>query len=226
MVKPSAFNYKWLAQLDARVPRYTSYPTAPHFHNGVTAATVNSWLERKDLSEPLSLYLHIPFCWKLCWYCGCNTTITKTYAPVPPYLRTLLAELALVVEKLPRRGRLSHLHFGGGTPSLLSPKDFRRVMAAITKYFDFVDRAGISIEIDPRGFTASRAKAYDEEGITRASIGVQDFDAAVQKAIHRFQPFEMVAKTVDDLRKNGVMPINFDLIYGLPHQTKKRLLKA
>ena len=141
MVKPSALNDKWLAQLDARVPRYTSYPTAPHFHKGVTAATVNSWLERTDLLEPLSLYLHIPFCSKLCWYCGCNTTITKTYAPVRPYLETLLDELELVVERLPGRGRLSHLHFGGGTPSLLSPEDFRRVMAAISKYFDFVDRA-------------------------------------------------------------------------------------
>ena len=226
MVKSSAFNDKWLAQLDARVPRYTSYPTAPHFHNGVTAATVNSWLERTDLSEPLSLYLHIPFCSKLCWYCGCNTTITKTYAPVRPYLETLLAELALVAERLPGRGRLSHLHFGGGTPSLLSPEDFRRVMAAIAKYFDFVDRAEISIEIDPRGFTASRAKAYGEEGVTRASIGVQDFDTDVQRAIHRIQPFEMVEKTVDALRKNGVMSINFDLIYGLPHQTEKTIIES
>ena len=226
MVKHSAFNKKWLAQLDARVPRYTSYPTAPHFHSGVTAATVNSWLERTDISEPLSLYLHIPFCSKLCWYCGCNTTITKTYAPVRPYLETLLAELDLVVERLPGRARLSHLHFGGGTPSLLSPEDFHRVMAAISKYFDFSDQAEISIEIDPRGFTASRAKAYGEEGVTRASIGVQDFDAEVQKAIHRIQPFEMVAKTVEMLRKNGVTPVNFDLIYGLPHQTKKTIVES
>ncbi len=216
----------WLSQLDARVPRYTSYPTAPHFHKGVTAATVNSWLERTDMSEPLSLYLHIPFCSKLCWYCGCNTTITKTYAPVRPYLETLLAELSLIVERLPGRGRLSHLHFGGGTPSLLSPEDFRRVMDAIGKHFDFVDRAEISIEIDPRGFTISRAKAYGEAGVTRASIGVQDFDAEVQRAIHRLQPYEMVAKTVDALRKNGVMPVNFDLIYGLPHQTEKTITES
>ena len=216
----------WLSQLDARVPRYTSYPTAPHFHNGVTASTVNSWLERTDLSEPLSLYLHIPFCSKLCWYCGCNTTTTKTYAPVRPYLDTLLAELDLVTERLPGRGRLSHLHFGGGTPSLLSPDDFRRAMGAISKHFDFIDRAEISIEIDPRGFTASRAKAYGEEGVTRASIGVQDFDVDVQKAIHRVQPYEMVEKTVDALRRQGVIPVNFDLIYGLPHQTEKSITES
>ncbi|NBU14097.1 MAG: oxygen-independent coproporphyrinogen III oxidase [Alphaproteobacteria bacterium] len=216
----------WLSHLDARVPRYTSYPTAPHFHKGVTAATVNSWLERTDMSEPLSLYLHIPFCSKLCWYCGCNTTITKTYAPVRPYLETMLAELSLIVERLPGRGRLSHLHFGGGTPSLLSPDDFHRVMDAIAKHFDFVDRSEISIEIDPRGFTASRAKAYGEAGVTRASIGVQDFDTEVQKAIHRIQPYEMVAKTVEALRKNGVMPVNFDLIYGLPYQTEKSITES
>ena len=213
----------WLQHLDARVPRYTSYPTAPHFHGGVTAATVNSWLERTDLSEPLSLYVHVPFCAKLCWYCGCNTTVTKTYAPVKPYLETLLAELQLVVERLPGRATLSHLHFGGGTPSLLSPDDFHRVMAVLRRHFDFSKGAEISIEIDPRGFTASRAKAYGEEGVTRASIGVQDFDADVQKVIHRIQPYEVVAKTFEALRRNGVMPINVDLIYGLPCQTDETI---
>jgi oxygen-independent coproporphyrinogen III oxidase len=213
----------WLSQLEARVPRYTSYPTAPHFHAGVTAATVNSWLERIEPSELVSLYVHIPFCEKLCWYCGCNTTITKAYAAVGTYLESLTAELALIAERLPHRPRLTHLHFGGGTPSILKPDDFHALMKAIRAQFDFAPNAEISVEIDPRGFTLAKAKAYGEEGVTRASIGVQDFDADVQRAIHRIQPYETVEKAIGALRQQGITSVNFDLIYGLPHQTEESL---
>ncbi len=209
----------WLTHLDARVPRYTSYPTAPHFHAGVNGAIMDGWLKALDPSKSVSLYVHVPFCAKLCWYCGCNAEIVKSDAPVADYLDLLLAEMTRIAALLPHRMKVSHLHFGGGSPNMLSLSAFDRVMDTIEAKFDFLPDAERAIELDPRDLDLDRVKAYAERGIDRASIGVQDLDPEVQKAIHRIQPLATVKQAVDRLRANGINAINFDLLYGLPLQT-------
>lgn len=209
----------WLLQLDARVPRYTSYPTAPHFHAGVAAADVEGWLAAADLAQPLSLYIHIPFCRKLCWYCGCNTSIVTTEQPLQDHVRLLAAELDLIAARLSGRARLGHLHFGGGSPDILSAADFARLMEHIAARFDIATDAEIALELDPRGLDEERARAYAACGVTRVSFGVQDFDPDVQRAIRRIQPFATVADAADRLRRLGIRDLNFDLLYGLPRQT-------
>lgn len=209
----------WLLQLDARVPRYTSYPTAPHFHAGIGPTDVEGWLAAADLSTPLSLYIHIPFCRKLCWYCGCNTSIVTTEQPLQDHVRLLAAELDLIAARLSGRARLGHLHFGGGSPDILSAADFARLMDHIAARFDIEADAEIALELDPRGVDEARARAYAGRGVTRVSFGVQDFDPAVQRAISRIQPFATVAAAADQLRRFGIRDLNFDLLYGLPRQT-------
>ena len=205
------------------VPRYTSYPTAPHFHQGVDSATYVSWLKTLDPTEPISLYVHIPFCKKVCWYCGCNMKLAARYEPVADYVETLLQELSLVCGALPGRLPVAHVHFGGGTPTTLSPNDMARVMGAIRQAFDVMPDAEIAIEGDPGTLTKAMANRLGALGFNRASFGVQEFDPKVQAAINRIQPQEMVAKAVGNLRKAGVKAINFDLIYGLPYQTVENL---
>lgn len=213
-MKPS-----WLSHLDARVPRYTSYPTAPHFHSGINGQVFDQWLREADLSKPVSLYVHVPFCIKLCWYCGCNTEIVKTDQPVKDYLDLLLKEIDRTASKLPGRAKVSHLHFGGGSPNMLSVEAFHKLMDTLESRFDFMCDAERAIELDPRGLHKDRVEAYAARSFSRASIGVQDLDADVQKAIHRIQPFSLVTRTVDWLRAAGIDAINFDLLYGLPRQT-------
>jgi oxygen-independent coproporphyrinogen-3 oxidase len=209
----------WLTHLDARVPRYTSYPTAPHFHAGVNGTVADGWLRTLDPAKPVSLYVHVPFCANLCWYCGCNAEIVKSDAPVADYLDLLLSEMTRIAALLPHRMKVSHLHFGGGSPNMLSSAAFHRVMDAIESKFNFLPDAERAIELDPRGLDLDRVKAYAERGIDRASIGVQDLDPDVQKAIHRIQPLATVRQAVDRLRAHGINAINFDLLYGLPLQT-------
>jgi oxygen-independent coproporphyrinogen-3 oxidase len=224
-LKP-AINHSWLAQLDARVPRYTSYPTAPHFHTGITGEVFDGWLQSLDPAKPVSLYVHVPFCAKLCWYCGCNAEIVKSEAPVSDYLDLLMGEIARTAALLPKRMKVSHLHFGGGSPNMLSLADFHRVMDGIESQFDFLPDAERAIELDPRGLDAERIEAYAWRGIGRASIGVQDLDPDVQKAIHRIQPLATVKRAVDRLRDNGIEAINFDLLYGLPLQSVATIEKT
>ena len=216
----------WLTHLDARVPRYTSYPTAPHFHTGIDGPTVDTWLGEADLAKPVSLYVHVPFCAKLCWYCGCNTEIIKTDAPVANYLELLLREINRTADFLPGRAKVSHLHFGGGSPNTLPVEAFHRLMDAIEARFDFLPHAERAIELDPRGLDLDRVKAYATRGIDRASIGVQDLDPDVQKAIHRIQPLATVTRAVERLRANGIEAINFDLLYGLPLQSVATIEKT
>lgn len=209
----------WLGHLDARVPRYTSYPTAPHFHNGVNGQVYDQWLAAADLSKPVSLYVHVPFCIKLCWYCGCNTEIVKTDEPIKDYLELLLKEIDRTASKLPGRAKVSHLHFGGGSPNMLSSEAFHTLIDALEARFDFLADAERAIELDPRGLHKDRVTTYAARGFSRASIGVQDLDPDVQKAIHRIQPLSLVTRTVEWLRGAGINAINFDLLYGLPRQT-------
>ena len=216
----------WLSHLDARVPRYTSYPTAPHFHAGINGPVFDQWLEEADLTKPVSLYVHVPFCIKLCWYCGCNTEIVKTDQPVKDYLELLLKEIDRTASKLPGRAKVSHLHYGGGSPNMLSAEAFHRLMDSLEQRFDFLSDAERAIELDPRGLHKDRVAAYAARGFSRASIGVQDLDPDVQKAIHRIQPLSLVTRTVEWLRAAGIHAINFDLLYGLPCQTVETIEKT
>lgn len=207
------------------VPRYTSYPTAPHFHEGIGEGAVRAWLARLDPAEPISLYVHVPFCRQVCWYCGCNMKLVgNREGPLDDYVDALVEEIGLVADALPGRLRVSHVHFGGGTPTVLSAAALGRVMSALGARFDLLPDAEVAIECDPRTFAADKAQALGALGFNRASFGVQEFDPKVQAAINRIQPPEMVARAVEALRAAGIASVNFDLIYGLPHQTAAMLL--
>ncbi len=204
----------------AEVPRYTSYPTAVQFHDGIGAADYGQWLSQISAGEPLSLYLHIPFCKKMCWYCGCHTSVAHTYDRVGAYAHDLLAEIDLLAAALPaHHGGVAHVHFGGGSPTLLNDVDFAAICAKITMAFGTRDDMELAVEIDPRTMNAQKAKTLAKAGVSRASLGVQDFNTHVQEKINRIQPFEQVKQSVDWLRGAGVEAINFDLIYGLPGQS-------
>ncbi|WP_366556208.1 oxygen-independent coproporphyrinogen III oxidase [Aquibaculum sediminis] len=209
------------------VPRYTSYPTAPHFHPGVTADHYRTWLQALPADAPLSLYLHIPFCDTLCWFCGCHTRVIQTLRPVTAYVDLLLREFDLLTEALGGDKRpLAHLHFGGGSPSLLPPAEIDRIAAAIQGSFQPTSDAEIAVEIDPRGLDDAVIAAFLRLGVTRASVGVQDLNPQVQRAINRIQPFAVVQSAVDRLRAAGVGGINLDLMYGLPHQSVASVLQT
>jgi oxygen-independent coproporphyrinogen-3 oxidase len=212
--------------LTRAVPRYTSYPTVPHFSDAVGASDYAAQLEQLDPSDPISLYLHVPFCRQLCWYCGCNMKLATREAPLAQYAATLRREIELVASMVPGRLKISHLHWGGGTPTALVPDDLAGVMDVVRKHFDITDGAELAIESDPRTLTAEMTARIGALGFNRASFGVQEFDPKVQKAINRIQPPDMVARSVDALRNAGVEGINFDLIYGLPHQSVATLLET
>lgn len=201
------------------VPRYTSYPTAPHFSEAVDGETYATWLAGLAADAPVSLYLHVPYCRSICHYCGCHTKAALRDDPVIDYAETLVREVDLVADRIGRRPPVAHVHWGGGTPSLLPTKNFLDVVRAIKLRFDFVEGMEHAIELDPRTVTPVLAATLAAAGITRASLGVQDFDAAVQRAIGREQPFAVVERAAAELRKVGIEAINFDLMYGLPHQT-------
>ncbi len=203
----------------ARVPRYTSYPTAPHFHAGIDGGVYRRWLGERASGEPLSLYVHIPFCDTLCWFCGCHTTVVNRYAPVGAYCALLREEIALVAAALNDGGPLAHIHWGGGSPTMLTPEDIAGLSDAIRAHFALAEDAEFAVEIDPRGFTPQIADSLARAGLTRASIGVQDCDPLVQRAINRIQPMETTRAAVELLRERGIGSLNVDLIYGLPHQT-------
>lgn len=209
----------------ARVPRYTSYPTAPHFHAGISEQTLRTWLSDLPPGMPLSLYLHIPFCDTLCWFCGCHTTIVNRYLPVQQYLNNLFTEIANMGPLL-KGHPVTHLHWGGGSPTMLAPDDVRRLKATLAEHFAFAETAEFAVEIDPRGLKDEMVAALADAGLTRASIGVQDFDDTVQKAINRIQPFDETRAVVESLRAAGIRGLNIDLIYGLPHQTKENVART
>ncbi len=210
----------------ARVPRYTSYPTAPHFGAAVDGACYKAWLERLDPAAELSLYLHVPFCRRMCWYCGCNMRVVARYDPIATYTQTLIREIQLVTAVLPERMRVRHIHWGGGTPTALSGDDMLRIDETLRANFDIVDGAEIAVELDPRTFKPASATALGRMGCTRASLGVQELDENVQAAINRVQPLSMIQESLDLLQENGVKAINFDLMYGLPHQTAAMLKRT
>lgn len=212
-------SHRALLKRNEQVPRYTSYPTAPHFTAAVGHETYLGWLTELDDHATVSLYFHIPYCKQICWYCGCFTKATRKYEPVTKYVDTLLQEIEMVASRLSGGQSVRHVHFGGGSPSMLSPDDFRRIMATTRQYFALARDAEIAIELDPREVTEARVAAYAQSGVTRVSLGVQDFHENVQKAIGRRQPFHMIYDAVQLLKEYGIRNINMDLLYGLPHQT-------
>ncbi|MEO1330185.1 MAG: oxygen-independent coproporphyrinogen III oxidase [Pseudomonadota bacterium] len=199
-------------------PRYTSYPTAPQFHDGVSAATYADWLARLPATEPISLYLHIPFCGTLCWFCACRSQGARRYDLVARYLEALSTEIALLAEHIDNRP-IRSIHWGGGSPTILSPEDIRALSAQTRAAFAVAPDAEFAVEIDARDMDDARLDAVAEAGVTRASVGVQDFDPTVQKAINREQSFEQTAAVIEGLRARGVESVNIDALYGLPHQT-------
>lgn len=200
------------------LPRYTSYPTAPHFHAGVDAPVYEEWLGGIAAGTDVSLYLHVPFCRAMCWYCGCHTTITARDEPITRYLAAVEQEIEHVAGLLPARMGARHIHFGGGTPTLIPPARFAALMAVLRSAFDVRPASEIAIEIDPRTLEPGMADALARAGVNRASLGVQSFDPIVQRAINRVQSFEKTASAIGALRAAGIEAINLDLVYGLPHQ--------
>ena len=209
------------ARLGENVPRYTSYPTAPHFHPGIDATVYRGWLEALGNGDEISLYLHIPYCDRLCWFCACHTKQTRHYEPVTAYLRSLHAEIATVARIVAGKAGVRAVHLGGGSPTMLKPEDMVALGAALRASFDFLPDARISVEIEPNDMDDGRLDALAEIGMTRASLGVQDFDPKVQKAINREQSFLLTKTVVDGVRSRGVESVNLDLLYGLPHQTRE-----
>lgn len=208
-----------------QAPRYTSYPSAPHFQS-LQPQTYAQWLADAPVLSPISLYLHIPYCSKLCWFCGCHTQITQKYAPILDYLQSLESEIGLVSGKLGTGRRVSHVHFGGGSPTILQSQHFSRLMETLNQHFALGDETQIAIELDPRTTTEAKIASYRRGGVNRVSIGVQDFDMAVQSAINRIQPFASVYETVYQCREYGINDISVDLVYGLPKQTMESFSRS
>ena len=214
---------KALGLFEARVPRYTSYPTAAVFTPQTGSSFQRQALGSLDPAVPVSVYVHIPFCERLCWFCACHTQGTRTLSPVESYIETLLAELGQLRDALPTGLRMGRLHWVGGTPTILPPHLIHRLSQAIRAVFPTSEEFEFSVEIDPTMVDRAKIDALSAEGMTRASIGIQDFDPKVQAAIGREQPFEVTQACVADLREAGITSLNTDLVYGLPHQTTDRI---
>ena len=204
--------------LNERIPRYTSYPTAPHFRAAVGPGTYRDWLRALPATDRLSLYLHVPFCKTLCWYCGCNTSVTRHREPIERYVDVLEREIRLVAELAGSR-HVAHVHWGGGTPTIVGPMLFGRVMAMLRERFAIEAGAEVAVEVDPRRLDVAMAAALGQAGVTRASLGVQTFNPLAQKAVAREQSLEVTQRCADLLRAAGIAAINVDLLYGLPHET-------
>lgn len=214
-----------LSKFDVPGPRYTSYPTADRFVEAFTAEDYGRALDQRAEGamvggqKPLSIYVHIPFCESVCYYCACNKVITKHHERAAEYLEALATEVELHAERLGAGQPVSQLHFGGGSPTFLSDAELAQVMQMLGRSFRLVPGAEVSIEVDPRTATTARLQAWRDMGFNRLSFGVQDFDPEVQKAVHRVQPFESVRDLMGAARALGYESINTDLIYGLPRQT-------
>lgn len=212
-----------LGLFDARVPRYTSYPTAPHFKSAVSHEQMAGWISAIQPGSEISLYVHVPFCRRLCWFCACRTQGTSTDDPVRAYVSVLKDEIALLKAFLPQGVKLARLHWGGGTPTLLAPELMRDLAEAIFDTAPLAPGAEFSVEIDPNEIDEARLDALAAAGMNRASIGVQDFDPEIQKTIGREQSYEVTRRAVEMIRAKGVQSLNADILYGLPHQTRARI---
>ncbi|TMV90478.1 oxygen-independent coproporphyrinogen III oxidase [Thioclava sp. BHET1] len=212
-----------LGLFDAKVPRYTSYPTAPHFAGGVGPDLFARWIEEIPPGGAISLYLHVPFCRRLCWFCACRTQGTQSEDPVRAYVKVLQAELKMLRARLAPGVTLSRLHWGGGTPTLMPADVMGELTAAIFDTLPMGQDAEFSVEIDPNEIDEARMDVLAEAGMNRASIGVQDFDPQIQKIIGREQSYEITRRAVDMIRDRGVRSLNADILYGLPQQNPAKI---
>ena len=215
-----------LERYDGNVPRYTSYPTAVEFSNAVDEDTVTGWLGQTSLEERLSVYVHIPFCKRLCWYCGCNTRAVRNRSLISDYIAFVGEELALLEKALPGRPHVGAIHLGGGTPNMLSREDLGSLFGALRHVFKVSPGAEIAAELDPSVLTREWVVAAVFHGLTRASVGVQDLSPHVQEAVNRIESFEVVERAVGWLREAGIASINLDLMYGLPRQRTEDVLST
>jgi oxygen-independent coproporphyrinogen-3 oxidase len=204
------------------VPRYTSYPTAVEFTEAVGEDHLREALNAVAHDQPLSLYVHIPFCKEICWYCGCNTGRANRSQRLSSYLDALHSEIQMVAGLLGGRGKVAHIAFGGGSPNAISPIEFTRLVDALMVRFHS-ERPTLSVELDPRSLATDWDITLKTTGVSRVSLGVQTFDPAIQAAIGRVQPHDLIAETVDRLRTASIGSINFDLMYGLPGQNRETL---
>ena len=202
-----------------RLPRYTSYPTAPHFSSAIDPDAYGEWLREIPQYASTSLYFHVPFCRSMCWYCGCHTSVVRRDQSIVVYAAALRREIDLVSSQIDCRVRVNSVHFGGGTPTIMAPETFADLIGSIRHSFFVTPSADIAVEIDPRTLTGPMIDALSHGGVNRVSLGVQSCDPFVQQAIHRVQSFGDTASATANLRRAGVRGVNFDLIYGLPYQT-------
>jgi oxygen-independent coproporphyrinogen III oxidase len=216
------FNLELIHKYDKAGPRYTSYPTAPMFHSGIGAdAYAESLARAANTDAPLSIYLHVPFCDTVCYYCGCNKVVTKQRERAVPYVKALLKEIDMLADAIGNRRTVTQLHWGGGTPTFLSEAQIRSIMSRLKQRFTFASdtRGEFGIEIDPRECHAGTVRVLREVGFNRMSMGVQDFEPAVQKAVNRIQSEQETLSVLEQARAHGFQSINIDLMYGLPHQS-------
>lgn len=216
------FDRELIAGLPSSGPRYTSYPTADRFHGGFREKEYLEALHSRGAdasNKPLSLYIHIPFCNTICYYCGCNKIITKDKSRADAYIEYLEKEMKLLAPHLGGRHQLAQLHFGGGTPTFLSDNQLERVFEMIRKYFQLIPDGEYSIEIDPRKVSRETVLKLGRLGFNRMSVGIQDFDPKVQAAVNRIQSYEETKEVIDAAREAGFKSVSVDLIYGLPYQT-------
>ncbi|MGC6403796.1 MAG: oxygen-independent coproporphyrinogen III oxidase [Candidatus Comchoanobacterales bacterium] len=215
--------YQKLLKHNDNIPRYTSYPTAPHFKQPAdTLPNIpNTWLD-----EEIAIYCHIPYCHQLCWFCGCHTKITQKQSVIDRYMNWLIKDIEHTSSRFNHKPKVQHIHLGGGTPNVMSETNLDRLMQTLQKHFNIQKNAEISAEFDPRFLSHQKIHHYADHGFNRVSFGVQDFNLDVQRAINRIQPYELVDDKIQACRKNGINQINIDLIYGLPHQTLNHMEKT
>ena len=215
-----------LVHASRNLPRYTSYPTALAFQPAPDDTLTRDWLSAIRPTDAVSIYVHIPFCERLCWYCGCHTSVPNGYDRIADFLGHLRSELDLWSDALPPHAGAAHIHFGGGSPNSLSCNDFSALLASISRKFGLRPGAEVAVELDPGHLDRDFARGLGTAGVTRASLGVQTFDPKVQRLVNRIQPFERVETAVADIRSGGVEAINFDMMYGLPGQTPDNVVAS
>ena len=219
LISPAVLPPGWRSHAARNLPRYTSYPTAVAFEPVAGEAEARTWLAATRADQTLSAYVHVPFCRRLCWYCGCHTSVVHDYDRVRAFFETLMREVDLWADAVGPHAGAAHLHFGGGSPNALSPEDFLALVRHLSGRLALRPGAEVAAELDPGMLSDAFIDAAGEAGVTRASLGGQTFDPDVQTRVNRVQPFDQVAAANDRLRKAGVAAINFDLMYGLPGQT-------
>lgn len=225
--RTSARRWDYLPEFaQEQLPRYTSYPPANRFTPSVGHGAARAALGGLPSGATLSLYVHIPYCKKLCWYCGCHTSVPTINDPLDSYVDALKAEIAQVARLVPATANVTRLHFGGGSPDILTPRHIREIMATLRGNFAFSRFAEIAAELDPRGLTPETINAYGAAGLNRASLGVQVLDSGVQERINRIQPRATIEAAITALRAAGVDSLNMDMMYGLPGQTIDHVLET